>query len=54
MFLAIACQLNSFPKKLNAGIAQMIIFADQTTKSINYITSPEGLTAIEITSTVKI
>jgi RHS repeat-associated protein len=28
----------------------MIIFADQTTKSINYITSPEGLTAIEITA----
>ncbi|GAB1404788.1 hypothetical protein MASR1M74_19670 [Lentimicrobium sp.] len=28
----------------------MIIFADQATKTINYITSPEGLTAIEITT----
>jgi RHS repeat-associated protein len=28
----------------------MIIFANQTTKTINYITSPEGLTAIEITA----
>ncbi len=28
----------------------MIIFADQTTQTINYITSPEGLTAVEITS----
>ncbi|HAH59197.1 MAG TPA: hypothetical protein DCL86_13710, partial [Bacteroidales bacterium] len=37
-------------KQFIAGIAEKIIFADQTTKSINYITSPEGLTAIEITS----
>jgi hypothetical protein len=28
----------------------MIIFADQTTKSINYITLPEGLTAIVVAS----
>ncbi len=28
----------------------MIIFADQTTKTINYITSPEGLTAIVVAS----
>jgi RHS repeat-associated protein len=37
-------------KQFIAGIAEKIIFADQTTKSINYITSPEGLTAIEITA----
>ncbi|GAB1403565.1 hypothetical protein MASR1M74_07430 [Lentimicrobium sp.] len=37
-------------KQFIAGIAEKIIFADQTSKIINYITSPEGLTAIEITS----
>ncbi|MDY0388982.1 MAG: hypothetical protein RBT65_18065, partial [Methanolobus sp.] len=37
-------------KQFIAGIAEKIIFADQTTKTINYITSPEGLTAIEITA----
>ncbi|MDY0102375.1 MAG: RHS repeat-associated core domain-containing protein, partial [Lentimicrobium sp.] len=31
-------------------MVENIIFADQTTKTINYITSPEGLTAIEITT----
>jgi RHS repeat-associated protein len=37
-------------KQFIAGIAEKIIFADQTIKTINYITSPEGLTAIEITA----
>lgn len=37
-------------KQFIAGVVENIIFADQTTKTINYITSPEGLTAIEITT----
>ncbi|MDD2528955.1 MAG: RHS repeat-associated core domain-containing protein [Lentimicrobiaceae bacterium] len=37
-------------KQFIAGVVEKVIFADQTTKTINYITSPEGLTAIEITA----
>jgi hypothetical protein len=40
-------------KKIISGTTEIVIF-EQKTDTITYITSPEGLTAIEITSTVKI
>ncbi len=35
-------------KQFLSGLAEKTIFADNTTETINYITSPEGLTAIEV------